>query len=377
MTVGLFVLLFRPQTFGLPADYFGAITPGKLLAELRQVEAKHIAFWLLFATIVKLLGMLAGVLRWRLLLHGQGLRMPFWYMVQSWFIGRTIGIFLPGTIGLDGYRLYDSARYTGEVVKSTTVIAVEKLIGIIAMTLLVFLTFPLGYRLLNFNLPLLVISMTAFGGLVVVSLLTLLNPRVIQVLVAVVPTPARARRILNKLGDAATAYSGNRRSLLLAVFFGVLVHVGTCLMYFGTMSAIRAENTTIADIFFTSPLMIWGTVVGPTVGGEGVREFVFIAVLGAKSGELKAFLIAHLGWWVGELVPFLIGLPIFLLRKRPAKEELSAEVAAAREASARAQSAIALSPQEVRGYRQKLLDCGLAGVLAGLIAGALVGLGEA
>ncbi|MCP4645534.1 MAG: sulfatase-like hydrolase/transferase [bacterium] len=378
ITVGLFVLLFRPQTFGLRADLFGAITPGKLIDEIRQADARNVAFWLGFAAIVKLAGMLAGVLRWRLLLQGQGLKMPFWYMVQSWFIGRTIGIFLPGTLGLDGYRLYDSARYTGEVIKSTTVIAIEKLIGIIAMTLLVLITFPLGYHLLNFNIPMLILSMTVFGGLVVVSFLTLLNPRVIQIVVAAIPTPPAIRNKLDKLGAAATAYSGNRKSLLLAVVFGVLVHVGTCLMYFGTMTAIRAENTTIFDIFFTSPLMIWGTVLGPTVGGEGIREIVFISVLGSKSGELKAFLIAHLGWWVGELVPFLIGLPIFLLRSRPDKDEVQAELADARRvaAEAEAESRVHLAPEEVARYRNRLINCVLAGVLAGLIAGAVIGLAE-
>ena len=377
ITVGLFVLLFRPQTFGLRPDIFGAITPGKLIDEIRSVDAHNILFWLLFATVVKLAGMLCGVLRWRLLLKGQGLRMPFWYMVQSWFIGRTIGIFLPGTIGLDGYRLYDSSRYTGDVIKSTTVIAIEKLIGIIALTLLVFLTFPLGFRLLSFNVPLLIIAMTIFGGLVVVSLLTLLNPRVIQVLVAAIPTPGAVRGIVNRLGSAVTAYGGNRSSLLLAVVFGILVHVGTCLMYFGTMSAIRAENTTIFDIFFTSPLMIWGTVLGPTVGGEGIREIVFVSVLGAKGGSVQAFLIAHLGWWVGELVPFLIGLPIFLLRKRAASSQMQLELASVREKAAGTTQALLLDPEQIRTYRARLIDCALAGILAGLIAGAVVGMGEA
>ena len=381
VTTALFLLLFWPELFGLPADTFGAITPGKLLDEIREVEPQHIAFWLLFATVVKLAGMLAGVLRWRLLLKGQGIRIPFWYMVQSWFVGRTIGIFLPGTIGLDGYRLYDSARYTGEVIKCTTVIAVEKLIGVIALTLLVFLTFPLGFGLLqshvpNFSIPMLVICMTAFGGLVLVSFLTLLNPRLIQIIVGLIPTPAFLRNKFNKLGAAATAYSANRSTLLWAVLFGILVHVGTCMMYFGTMSAIRAENTTIFDIFFTSPLMIWGTVLGPTVGGEGIREIVFVVLLSAKSSSVKAFLIAHLGWWVGELVPFLIGLPIFLFRSRPSKQELSAEMASARQTAANAKGPVMIPPEEVRAYRDRLINCGIAGALAGLIAGGLVGLGE-
>ena len=48
-------------------------------------------------------------------------------------MGRAVGLFLPGTVGLDGYRLVESAAYTGEVIKCTTVVAVEKLIGIVAL----------------------------------------------------------------------------------------------------------------------------------------------------------------------------------------------------------------------------------------------------
>jgi arylsulfatase A-like enzyme/uncharacterized membrane protein YbhN (UPF0104 family) len=402
VTLALFALLFRPETFGLRSDFWGEeISVSGLLGVLGAVETHHIAFWLGFALVAKLIGMAAGMVRWRLLLEGQGIHIPFGYLVQSWFVGRFIGIFLPGTVGLDGYRLYDSASYTGEVIKCTTVIAVEKLIGIIALTLLVFVTFPLGLRLLDFRPVVLIVCMAAFGALVVASLLTLLNPRVIQVLVAVIPrlpevpggqtasslprrmvgilrkAALKTRSVVDKLGSAATAYSGKRGILLWAVFFGIVVHLGTCLMYFGAMSAIRADNTTIFDILFTSPLMIWGTVLGPSVGGEGIREAVFTAVLGGKSGPLHAFLIGHLGWWVGELVPFLIGLPIFMFHSRPDKEELRRKLAAARAESSSAYQARELAPEAVRQYQTRLLNIFWAGVLAGLFAGALIGLGEA
>lgn len=382
VTVLLFTLLFRPETFGFSADQFGGVKPKDMLNELQGAGIGNVAIWLSFALVIKLLAIFCGMIRWRLLLHGQGLRMPTRYLAESWFVGRMFGIFMPGTIGLDGYRLYDSSRYTGEVIKCTTVIAVEKLTGFVALTGLVFLTFPLGMQVINIKLPVLAAIMAVLSVFVVVFFLLLLNPRVIQVLVAVVPTPRIIRNPLNKLGAAATAYSGNRSSLILAVFFGVLSHFGTCLMYFGTAMAIRAENVDLAHILFASPLVIYGTVVGPSVGGEGIREFGFLALLatGAGATAAAAVTLAHLGWWVGELVPFLIGAIVFIGRKRPERAELEAEVAETRKEAAAGQAAalqaLHFEPEVVRDYRCKIFGMILCGLFAGAYAGALIGMGE-
>ena len=376
-TVALFVLLFRPHTFGLRPDVFGGVTPSLMLQELREAGARNIAIWLMFAIVVKLCGMFAGLIRWRLLLQGQGLQIPFFYMIKSWFIGRMIGTFLPGTIGLDGYRLLDSSRYTGELVKCTTVIVVEKLIGFIALTFLVFMTFPLGFRLLNIKVPVLAFILLCLAGFVFVSLTLLFNPRVIQVLVSVFPTPKKIRTQIDKFGQAVTAYSGNRRALLLAVFCGVLVHLGTALMFFGTMMAIKAENTSLLDILFAAPIMIYGTVIGPSIGGEGIREIVFVSLLSAKSGAAAAATFAHLGWWVDQFVPFTLGAGFFFLTQRPTKEQLLARMAEMRAEQKPVDVSLHLTPEAISEYRKKLLDCMFAGFAAGLIGGAVIGFGEA
>lgn len=377
VSVGLLTLLFYPQAFGFAPDTFGGVKPADMLQELRDAGAHNIAFWLTFATVIKLSGLLCGIMRWRLLLHGQGISLPFIYMVRSWFIGRTIGIFLPGTIGLDGWRLIDSSRYTGEVIKCTTVIAVEKLIGFVALTFLVFLTFPLGFALLNINVAVLGIILLILASFVTVAFVTLLNPRIIQVLVAVFPTPAAIRTKIDKLGAAVTAYSGSRRNLMLAVLFGLGVHLATCFMYFGTMMSIRAENTGLTDILFASPLMIYGTVLGPSIGGEGIREIVFVTLLSGKSGAATAATFAHLGWWIGELVPFLIGIVMLPFHRRPSKVQVQERLAEAREAAREIEGeGLHLAPEAIAGYREKLTDYAVAGAAAGLVGGAIVGLGE-
>ncbi|GMU93687.1 MAG: hypothetical protein AMXMBFR4_27450 [Candidatus Hydrogenedentota bacterium] len=377
ITAGMFVLLFYPQAFGLSPELFQKVSPRDMLEELRQAGAPSLAFWLTAAVLVRLSGMLCGVLRWRVLLRGQGIHIPFWYMVGSWFIGRTFGIFLPGTLGLDGYRLYDSAMYTGEVIKCTTVIAIEKLIGIIALTFLVFVTFPMGFRLIHMSVPMLAVTLLILGVFVAISFITLLNPRVIQVLVSALPTPAFIRSKVNKLGASVTAYSGKRSDLLLAVFYGFIVHAATALMYFCTMMAIRTPHTSILDVLFASPLVIYSRVLSPTAGKLGPGEIVGVALLGEQSGAAAALTFIHLGWWVGDVAPFLVGLPILLFRRRPSAASVRAKLDEMRQGLPPADDELHLTPEEISSYRGKLLDYGFAGIGAGLVAGAITGLCEA
>ncbi len=376
IVIALFVLIFRPETFGLEG-LFGDVAPLDVWRTLREVSTAGPAmffFWMACATAVKLLGISAGIVRWRLLLGGQGLRIPGLYLVYQWFMGRTIGLVLPGTLGLDGYRLVESSRYTREPVKCATVIAVEKLTGIIALSFLVFMTFPLGFKYFQFNVALLALIMACLFGGVVGSLLLLLNPRVIQIMIAVIPVPPVARGIINKLGQAATAYSSHKGVLLTALCFGLLVHLGTCSKYFFTFLAIRATGVSVADIFFVSPLMITASVLAFTISGLGVREVAFGLVLGSATGHAVAILGGHLGLWAGEIVPFILSVPLLLFGGRPDRETLESDrsrIAEEIQAAAPPMSAL-LTREEVRRYRREVAGMIAAGAVTGILAGCLI-----
>lgn len=380
IVIALFLLIFQPELFGLQG-LFGDVAPMDVWNALRDASGTGPATFFFFlgcATLVKLVGILSGLIRWRLLLAGQGLKMPFVYMAYQWFMGRAIGLFLPGTLGLDGFRLVASSRYTREVVKCTTVIAVEKLTGIIALAFLVFVTFPLGFKYLSINPVMLALIMVALLGGVVCSLLLLLNPRVIQVIAAVMPVPNAARGLINKLGRAATAYSNNRKTLLAALFFGVLVHLGSCTKYFFTFMAIRAAHVSAADIFFVSPLMITASVLAFTISGLGVREMAFGLVLGGSTGHAVAILGGHLGLWAGELLPFVLSVPLLLLGGRPNKEKLAEDRAFVEDklAESREELRPLLTDEEKNRYQKLIYAMLFCGTAAGLLAGALIALLE-
>ena len=383
---GIFSILFYPERFAellssiLPFDVnlqkFEGLSLKSLRETLSELDLGHAAKWLAFAAIVKIAGISCGVLRWHFLLRGQGITLPFWYLTKCWFMGRAIGLFLPGTVGLDGYRLVESAAYTGEVIKCTTVVVIEKLIGFVALAILVFLTLPLGARLFTFNPVMLGAVLTILFCFIATAFLLLLNPRIVQVLAAALPVPGAIRHQVNKLGAAVTAYSGHRGMLMLAVLLGLGIHLGIVLMYFGTAMAMSGGQAEMLDVFFASPLIIVGSIIAPTVSGVGVREGVMTILLGGKYGAEAAFLFGHIALWIGEAVPFLLSVPLLLLAGRPNRAKFLAALEAVRAKTTTRDEDLHLAPEVVTDYRNKLVNSFGCGILGGLIGGALFGLAE-
>ena len=90
------------------------------------------------------MGILASMVRWRILLRGQSIDLPFRHIFGSFLIGRFIGTFLPSTAGLDGYKLYDAARFSGRTVEVTATTALEKVIGVFGIFLTFLVALPFG-----------------------------------------------------------------------------------------------------------------------------------------------------------------------------------------------------------------------------------------
>jgi hypothetical protein len=89
--------------------------------------------WFLLAMGIKLLGIFANVVRWQVLLRGQGIDLRLRFLCSTYFIGRYFGILTPSTMGLDGWRLYETIRLTRKPVECTTALAVERLVGLVGL----------------------------------------------------------------------------------------------------------------------------------------------------------------------------------------------------------------------------------------------------
>ncbi|MBN2800163.1 MAG: flippase-like domain-containing protein [Deltaproteobacteria bacterium] len=339
ITVAGFYLLLTHRVDG--GEGVGSIPIGQaILAYVDQVDSTTFLMWSAIAMGVKFIGVISSAWGWHALLRGQGLRFPFWTQVMTAFlIGRFIGTFLPSTMGLDGYTLYEAGRYSNQWHRALTAKALEKFIGIAGLFTGLLLTLPAGYLVLEqvagsaalFGLSGATVLTLLIGGLsagitgtVVVGLAW---PWLIRLFMnlfgAFLPGPVR--RHVERFRDAVTAYEGRFGLLLSVLLAKFITHFTTAVVYYFTALAIGVVGVEFLPIVFGSLIQILGTLFSPTIAGEGAREALQALLLSAHlGGAAQAVLSAALGFVAAEAATLWGGA--FLWVRTPAWRPRFAEV---------------------------------------------------
>ena len=312
LTAGAFWLLLTHEVRQPDGTHASALRT--ILDYLPRIDPRTFWAFVTLAALVKSVGIVSSMLRWHLLLRAQGMRFPFRHIAGSFLIGRFIGTFLPSTIGLDGYKLYDAARFSGRTVEAAAATAVEKVLGVIGIFLSCLVAFPLGAGLFGahaagvaaITLPLCVGSIAAF-------LLLMTRPGLIERGIGALPLPRRGfervRGFLQRTSAAAAAFRHRGAVLAAAIGLSFVVHFTTAAMYWFTALAVGASGARFWQVTLASTVQILATVLSPfTIAGEGVREIVQTLLLAKKIGVSESILSAALGFWAAEALTLVGGI---------------------------------------------------------------------
>ncbi len=98
-------------------------------------SSKPAARWylLVIAWTLLLIPFIVTAVRWRGLLHPQGIRLTFLRCLQLTFVGQFYSILLPGVTGGDLVKIIYTARLTGSKTKSLITILLDRVIGLTAL----------------------------------------------------------------------------------------------------------------------------------------------------------------------------------------------------------------------------------------------------
>ena len=320
---GIMALLRHPIAVegGSTLPLYEAIT-----AYIGTVDQGTFIKFALVAMCVKFVGVIASAFAWHLLLIGQGIRYPFWQKIMTAFlIGRFIGTFLPSTIGLDGYTLYEAGRYSNQWPRAITAKVLEKFVGVTGLFLGMVVTMPFGYQVIvdvTANAgkpeaaPLLAGAIAAVAGgislFVIIGLVwpafIVFNMRIIERVAGALgnigPISKIAGKVVGQLQGftaAVQAYRGKVGLLFACLFAKFVTHFTTAAVYFFTALAIGVTTAQFWPITFGSTIQILATVLSPTIAGEGAREaFQALLLSNQLGGVAQAVLSGALGFIAAE-----------------------------------------------------------------------------
>ena len=92
-------------------------------------------FWLACSFSLHALGILISAYRWQILIRAQGDQVPLGYLAKSYLVGTFFNNFLPTRFGGDIVRIWDGSRYSESLTKSSAIVVVERLTGVIVLLL--------------------------------------------------------------------------------------------------------------------------------------------------------------------------------------------------------------------------------------------------
>jgi hypothetical protein len=119
------------------------VSVGLLLLLFSRIDVRHLwetarlasVPWLCLALLIYAVNVLTATWRWHLLLDAQRVRVAVRSLFASYLIANFFNNFLPSNIGGDVMRISDTARPAGSKTLATTVVLVDRLLGLMALVL--------------------------------------------------------------------------------------------------------------------------------------------------------------------------------------------------------------------------------------------------
>jgi uncharacterized protein (TIRG00374 family) len=261
---------------------------------------------------------LVSAWRWGLLLEAQHIPMPFKPLTASFLVATFFNNFLPSNIGGDVVRIGDTARAAGSKTLATTVVVLDRGIGLLGLLLVAAVGATLaadrGSAAVVGGVAVLWI---AFVGAVLALAPLLVAPgvvgRVLRPLERLHQEWVRER--LARLTAALSRFRDVPGSLVICFVGGLLVQLKLVLFYAAVARGL-AVPIAVSQLAVLVPLSFIAQMIPVSVNGFGVREAAFtlyFARLGLPAES--AFALSFLGA-VLIMIFSLTGAVAYVLRGR-------------------------------------------------------------
>lgn len=270
--------------------------------------------WLVLAGALHIVGLLISAYRWQLLLRAQTVNAPIKDLVQSYLIGGFFNNFLPTRVGGDIYRMVDSKKYSGSLLRPFAVIIVERLSGIYALLIIGIAAVSFYPRFEEVKALAMALFGLALAGLLALLLFYGSDTFAGWLKRITGKLPARISGKMLSVFDAFWHFSRSRGVLISTFVLGLLLQANVILYYYFIGRAIHMPLG-FQEAAIVMPILICIQLLPLTPNGIGVREFSYIYLL-APFGVNEALAVAFSAWdYILTFFYGLIGGLLYLIKK--------------------------------------------------------------
>jgi len=259
-------------SLALLAFLFSKVDTARLWSAARHASVS----WLAGALALYGVMVVASAWRWGLLLTAQDVRLPFTTLTSSFLVATFFNNFLPSNIGGDVIRIADTAPAAGSKTLATTVVLLDRGLGLIGLVFIAALGASVGTRFANGGPVAPVMLWAGLAAAMAVATPALFRPhsfaRLLQPLRRLHPEWVDTR--LARLTSALSRF-GQAPAALLGCLLGALL-VQTVLVGF-YLAIAYSLNIPIgfAELAVIVPTTFIVQMVPLSMNGFGVREATF------------------------------------------------------------------------------------------------------
>ena len=256
-------------------------------------------------------------LRWRAALRSLGEEPRFLPLLGDFLVGAAYNSVLPSTVGGDVARAYRCATRVNHPPAAVASIALERVIGLLCLSVVPLLGLLLGRR--DAPAVLLTVSLAATVGFGVLLALLHVPIALLGRLVAPV-APKMAAFVSETAADLGAVRTKGR----LVVAGWSMVYQALSMASFLVVASSWPEPAAPQAVLIGVPIAMILSSLPVTIGGIGLRESLFVAVLGKLGVSGGQALLLAFVWGIEWFVLALIGA-VLVATTRLSRSKLAAE----------------------------------------------------
>ena len=291
--------------------------------------------WNILGIALISLVIVAGALRWRFLSGSlSASSLTIFSAVNEYWKSLALGVFAPGSMGSDAYRVLLQGRSRGQYIRAAFVIGLEKLCSLFSCAILVACLYPLiasnylletfppvvstiyTILLLGFGLALL-LSFTS-GRRGVFRMVTLCSTHfesIVRRLIPITPATDNPWTSSSESGGQFVLSLLTARVLLPAVALSILIYVLSAVQVHLYFLGIGFEIPFLVNIFL-SPVIFLLVSLPVSFGGIGLREGGYIVLYGAFGVPMEVALVISFCSLLALLSSYAVGAVLLFLGRR-------------------------------------------------------------